>query len=47
MTTTKKTTKKTAKDKKGKPKRLSKAGKWSLMHPNGIGEIIDLEAVLQ
>jgi hypothetical protein len=28
-------------------KKLSKAGEWLLKHPNGIGKILDLEAVLK
>ena len=30
-----------------KPKRKSKYALWREKHPNGIGKILDLEAVLQ
>jgi hypothetical protein len=29
------------------PKKLSKAGEWAKAHPNGIGEILDMRAVLR
>jgi hypothetical protein len=29
------------------PKRLSKMGEWRLKNPNGIGEIIDMRAVMK
>jgi hypothetical protein len=34
-------------EEKKKQGRLSKAGKWMLKHPNGIGEIIDMRAVMR
>jgi hypothetical protein len=40
-------TKKIAKNKTEEPKKLSKYGEWLLKHPNGMGEILDMEAVLQ
>ncbi|MDR2449432.1 MAG: hypothetical protein LBD52_05685 [Prevotellaceae bacterium] len=50
-TTTKKitriTTKKITKNKTGEPEKLSKYGEWLLKHPNGMGKILDMEAVLQ
>ena len=46
-TTTKKITEKIIKTKVKPQKKLSKAGEWLLKHPNGIGEIIDMEAVLK
>jgi hypothetical protein len=30
-----------------KPKKLSKAGEWLKAHPNGIGKILDMRAVLR
>jgi hypothetical protein len=44
---TKTTIKKIAKNKVETPKKLSKYGEWLLKHPNGMGEILDMEAVLQ
>jgi hypothetical protein len=29
------------------PKKLSKAGKWLEAHPNGIGKILDMRAVMK
>jgi hypothetical protein len=29
------------------PKKLSKIGVWMRKHPNGIGEILDMRAVLK
>jgi hypothetical protein len=41
------TTKKIAKNKTEETKKLSKYGEWLLKHPHGMGEILDMEAVLQ
>jgi hypothetical protein len=33
--------------KPAKPKKLSKAGEWLEAHPNGIGKILDMRAVMK
>jgi hypothetical protein len=38
---------KNLKTKQAKPKELSKAGEWLETHPNGIGKILDMRAVMK
>jgi hypothetical protein len=46
-TKTVKQTVKTALDNDEKPKRLSKMGEFMRKYPNGIGEILDMRAVMK